>query len=98
MVDKYNKIDSSDPIFTTRNNMKPSDPLSPKLFTSVIEEVFRNLTVGWKEKGIVVDEKRLKNRFADDIVLFSSSATKLQTMFEDLSKAKRASRLSWTKK
>ena len=37
MIDKYNKIDSSGPIFTTRNNVKQSDPLSPKLFTNVLE-------------------------------------------------------------
>ena len=39
--------------------VKQGDPLTPKLFTGVLEEVFRNLAAGWDDKGIVVGEKSL---------------------------------------
>ncbi|XP_063636081.1 uncharacterized protein LOC134806684 [Cydia splendana] len=68
--------------------VKQGDPLSPKLFTSCLEEVFKKLAVSWETKGIEVGDKRLTNlRFADDNVLFSTSATELQCMLQELSNA-----------
>jgi hypothetical protein len=82
------KLQSSGPSFGIQRGVKQGDPLSPKLFTTILEEVFRSLAGAWEERGIVVGDKRLSNlRFADDIVLFASSATELQQMLEDLSLA-----------
>ena len=45
--------------------MRQGDPISPKLFTAVIEEIFKKADL---DKGINIDGERLKNlRFADDI-------------------------------
>ncbi|XP_050561583.1 uncharacterized protein LOC126912619 [Spodoptera frugiperda] len=68
--------------------VKQGDPLSPKLFTATLEEVFKKLAACWSTRGVVVGEKRLTNlRFADDIVLFSSSASELGGMINELSRA-----------
>ncbi|CAD6190305.1 unnamed protein product [Caenorhabditis auriculariae] len=65
----------------------------PKLFSTALEDAMRQL--GWDEehdwedstdiRGINIDGKVLTNlRFADDIVLFSSSTTELSSMLNDL--------------
>lgn len=70
--------------------MKQGDPLSPKLFTATLEEVFKRLKPKWAEKGIVVGDSRLTNlRFADDIVLFSPTAAELGDMLQGLNQASR---------
>ncbi|CAD6196592.1 unnamed protein product [Caenorhabditis auriculariae] len=69
------------------------DTISPKLFSTALEDAMRQL--GWDEehdwedstdiRGINIDGKVLTNlRFADDIVLFSSSTTELSSMLNDL--------------
>lgn len=64
--------------------MRQGDPISPKLFTSVPEAVFRKIK--WKEKwGIPINGRRLTNiRFADDIVLFATSAKILREMLTEV--------------
>ena len=48
--------------------MRQGDPISSKLFTATIQEVFTNAQL--EEKGINVDEEKLSNlRFADDEAL-----------------------------
>lgn len=82
---KLHKLGQSFPI---SKGVKQGDPLSPKLFTATLEEVFKKLSACWSTKGVVVGEKRLTNlRFADDIVLFSSSASELGGMINELSGA-----------
>ena len=65
--------------------MRQGDPISPKLFSSLLEDIFRNLN--WNRKhGIKLDRHRLTNlRFADDVVLFAKNHKKLQNMLQDLS-------------
>ena len=48
--------------------MRQGDPISPKLFTATIQEVFKNTQL--EEKGINIDGEKLSNlRFADDVAL-----------------------------
>lgn len=46
---------------------RQSDTISPKLFTLILEDVFR--TLDWDRKGIKIDGRYLNHlRFADDVV------------------------------
>ena len=48
--------------------VRQGDPLTPKLFTAVKEEVFKKADIS---EGINVDGENLTNlRFADDVALF----------------------------
>lgn len=77
------KTDKEGPRFQLQRGVKQGDPLSPKLFTCLLEEVFRELN--WQNQGININGKRLSNlRFADDIILFSYSAKELETMLQEL--------------
>lgn len=72
-------------IFRIGRGVRQGDPISPKLFTSLLEDIFRKLK--WKKRhGININGYRLTNlRFADDIVLFAKNATDLQEMIQELS-------------
>ena len=60
--------------------MRQEDPISPKLFTAVIEEIFKKADL---DKGINIDGERLQNlRFADDVAL----VTRTKEMEEHLNK------------
>merc|ERR1712228_745443 len=52
-------------------------PISPKLFTASIEEVFKNCEI--EERGIDIDgEKLIDLRFADDVALIANSLEDLE--------------------
>ncbi|KAK6742939.1 hypothetical protein RB195_010297 [Necator americanus] len=62
------------------------DTISPKLFTAALQWIMKSLS--WEERGIRVDGRFLSNlRFADDIVLFSSSTNEAETMLNELNEA-----------
>ncbi|KAL0810833.1 hypothetical protein ABMA28_010143 [Loxostege sticticalis] len=66
--------------------VRQGDSLSPKLFTLVLEDIFKNLR--WENLGLEIEGKRLNNLwFADDIVLLTDNPIDLQTMIQDLSDA-----------
>ena len=66
--------------------MRQGDPISPKLFTSAMEDAFR--TLEWQAYGINIDGEHLTHlRFADDILLLSHDPLELQTMIRELSDA-----------
>ena len=70
--------------FKVGKGVRQGDSISPKLFCAVLERVFQNLN--WDEVGIKINGEYLHHlRFADDIVLFASSAEELQTRMEELS-------------
>ncbi|CAF4772984.1 unnamed protein product [Pieris macdunnoughi] len=72
---------------------KQGDPLSPKLFTAVLEDIFRNL--GWEHFGISNYGLNLNHlRFADDIVVFADKPSILQTMLQQLDDESRKAGLS----
>ena len=52
----------------TQRGVMQGDPISSKLFTATIQEVFNNAQL--EERGIHIDEEKLSNlRFADDVSL-----------------------------
>lgn len=75
-------LDKEGEPFKLERGVRQGDPLSPKLFNSVLEEVFRKTEFKY---GITIDGNKLSNlRFADDIVLFASSAQELEAMLIEL--------------
>lgn len=73
------KLEIEGPTFPIKKGVRQGDPLSPKLFSSVLEMVFRNLD--WENKGLKIDGENLNHlRFADDIVLFSENPIELENM------------------
>ena len=66
-----------------KEELKQGDPISPKLFTSILENQFRKLN--WVDEGININGERLTNlRFADDVVLIAKSAEELEQMLDSL--------------
>ncbi|KAK6726534.1 hypothetical protein RB195_004703 [Necator americanus] len=66
--------------------VRQGDTISPKLFTAALQRIMKSLS--WEERGIRVDGRFLSNlRFADDIVLFSSSTNEAETMLNELNEA-----------
>ena len=57
---------------TNKKGFRQGDIISPKLFTAVLEEVFKNLE--WEETGIEINGEYINNiRLADTVVLMSES-------------------------
>ena len=70
--------------FQLGRGVRQDDPMSPKLCTYVLDNVFRNLNWG-NRLDLRINDNRLYNlRFADDILLVASSARALQQMQLDL--------------
>lgn len=69
--------------FPIEKGVRQGDPLSPKIFSAVLESIFRNLD--WDEKGIQIDGEYLSHlRFADDIAVFAESSTSLEVMINEV--------------
>lgn len=69
--------------FSIQRGVRQGDPLSPKLFTAVLESIFREMD--WNEYGININGTNLSHlRFADDIVIFAETPDTLQTMLQQL--------------
>ena len=63
--------------------VRQGDPISPKLFTCTIEEVFKKADIS--DKGLMIDGERLSDlRFADDVALVSDSTSTLENQLESL--------------
>lgn len=66
-----------------KRGVRQGDPVSPKIFAAVLENIFRGLE--WQQFGITINGNLISHlRFADDLILFSDSPKKLQTMISDL--------------
>lgn len=77
------KLESTGRPFPIRRGVRQGDPLSPKLFSAVLEEVFRKLE--WDGLGLNINGRRLNNlRFADD--LLEEDPSKLESMIQNLSR------------
>lgn len=77
------KLDQLGSAFSIDNGVKQGDCMSPKLFNSVLEHVFR--TLNWESMGVNINGKYLSNiRFADDIALFGNTEKELQQMIKEL--------------
>lgn len=77
------KLEREGEIINIEKGVRQGDPLSPKLFTAVLEDVFRQFD--WSDHGLRINGEYLSNlRFADDIILFAKSSQELQRMLTDL--------------
>lgn len=71
--------------FEIKRGVRQGDPLSPKLFSAVLENIFRKLD--WDQFGLNINGRKLNHlRFADDIVLFEENPETLRKMIQDLNK------------
>eukprot|EP00973_Karenia_brevis_P044746 6196662-Karenia_brevis.AAC.1 len=76
--------------FSIQRGTKQGDPMSPMLFNSVLQHALEPLQKKWREKGWGVQvgsgqSNLLCNlRFADDIILLSTSKKQLLNMLEDV--------------
>ena len=71
-----------------RRGVRQGDVISPKLFTSALEDMFK--TLDWKGKGININGEYISHlRFADDIVLMAESLEELNQMLDGLASASR---------
>lgn len=69
--------------FKIGKGVRQGDLLSPKLFSALLEAIFRRLS--WDNLEINVDGTSLTNlRFADDIVLFAKTPEDITKMIVDL--------------
>ena len=63
--------------------VRQGDPISPKLFTATIEEVFKNCEI--EERGIDIDGEKLTDlRFADDVALTANSVEDMEIQLDIL--------------
>lgn len=69
--------------FPIKRGVRQGDPLSPKLFSAVLEHVFRCLD--WDHYGLNVNGVKMNHlRFADDLILISDKPKSLQEMLKQL--------------
>lgn len=69
--------------FRIKKGVRQGDPLSPKIFTAVLETIMREMN--WEEYGLNINGKRLHHlRFADDLILLAENPETLKTMLLDL--------------
>ena len=62
--------------FAIGKGVRQGDSISPKLFTAVIEEIFKKADL---DKGINIDGERLQNlRFADDVALVTKTTKEME--------------------
>nr|XP_032529546.1 uncharacterized protein LOC116779396 [Danaus plexippus plexippus] len=69
IIERYNEYDLP-LLLEIGRGVKQCDPLSPKLFIAVLEDILRALD--WEDRGLNIYGKRLSHlRFAYNIVLLS---------------------------
>ena len=92
LKDIYSRCSTNITIFEDPVNIpiergvRQGDTISPKLFTAVLEDIIRKLE--WEEFGLNIHGRRLNHlRFADDIVLISSTTSEASIMLRQLEEA-----------
>ncbi|OWR49135.1 endonuclease-reverse transcriptase [Danaus plexippus plexippus] len=77
------KLESTGDAFTIKRGDRQGDPLSPKLFTALLEQMFRKLN--WENQGLNINGARLSHqRVADDLVILESNPLTLESMIQTL--------------
>ncbi|XP_045484950.1 uncharacterized protein LOC110996663 [Pieris rapae] len=83
ILDDNQPIEQAGGIINIERGVRQGDPLSPKLFSAVLEEIFKKLS--WDKYGLMINGERLNHlRFADDLILFASTRDELEKMVSDL--------------
>ncbi|GBP81979.1 Intraflagellar transport protein 80 homolog [Eumeta japonica] len=78
------KLEATGEPFSIQRGVRQGDPISPKLFSVVLEMIFRNLE--WEYMGLNINGEKLNHlRFADDLILFSENSKGLEKMLQQLS-------------
>ena len=77
------KLHKSTKKFRIGRGVRQGDTISPKLFTSILDSIFKKLD--WSEMGININGEYLSNlRFADDISLMAADLDQAQIMLQQL--------------
>ncbi|KAL0832588.1 hypothetical protein ABMA28_000786 [Loxostege sticticalis] len=77
------RLESIGETFPIEKGVRQGDPLSPKLFTAVLEQLFRKLD--WGHLGLNINGTRLSHlRFADDLVILEEDPITLESMIQTL--------------
>ncbi|GBP27587.1 LINE-1 retrotransposable element ORF2 protein [Eumeta japonica] len=67
------KLEATGEPFSIQRGVRQGNPISPKLFSAVLEMIFRNLQ--WECMGLNINGEKLNHlRFADDLILFSENS------------------------
>ena len=70
--------------FVIERGVRQGDPISPKLFTAAIEEIFKTASLS---KGILIDGEHLKDlRFADDVALCTENEQQMEVNLNIINK------------
>ena len=65
--------------------VRQGDPISPKLFTTTIQEVFKNSDL--EQRGLNIDGEKLTDlRFADDVALTTGKVKDMETQLNEINK------------
>lgn len=87
------QLDSIGNSFKIQKGVRQGDPLSPKIFNAVLENIFRQ--INWDDLGININGEKLHHlRFADDLILFAEDPVTLQTMLQQLASESKKAGLS----
>ncbi|CAH2103972.1 unnamed protein product [Euphydryas editha] len=77
------KLESRGDEINIERGVRQGDPLSPKLFIAVLENIFQKLD--WKNRGVYINGHYLNHlRFADDIAIIAETAKDLEEMMSSL--------------
>lgn len=80
------QLERTGPEIQIERGVRQGDPISPKLFISVLETIIGKLK--WDKEGIYINGKYLHHlRFADDIVLLAKNSSNLEKQIHALHEA-----------